>query len=380
MKILVLLLACAQWTVTDSQSCSWAVVHRQSQQQSVGITQLPQEEQAITDQAPELVVNVYSAPFFCPPCESLKRDMAKFPLIQWVEAAAPAWVTSYPTVHWQTESGQWRSYSGWTDSASFEKELQRFNPAFAKRRSEYRSQRTVKSLPNKVIEREVRKEDVTYDSVPYEDWVTEQVPVTVRGTAVWGGRSYSGRVCSDPNCRMCNSIQGQLSSRVEMRTVRRKVIRYRKVPRAKTQSAVDDPGQAPTDYEVVRQLMSLTPGSPGKCHADLGCGDGRILIEAIRQGYGRAIGVEIDPVKADEARKNVAMAGVDDRVTIITGDVLDFEPEAYGVDSISAYLYPDLLDQLLPKFLQAETVVTPYHSVSGLEMTQHGDVFVYRRG
>lgn len=29
-------------------------------------------------------------------------------------------------------------------------------------------------------------------------------------TAVWGGQQYAGPVCNDPNCRMCNSIRGQL--------------------------------------------------------------------------------------------------------------------------------------------------------------------------
>src|SRR5690606_3998937 len=31
-------------------------------------------------------------------------------------------------------------------------------------------------------------------------------------TAYWGGQQYTGRVCSSPNCRMCNSIASQLYS------------------------------------------------------------------------------------------------------------------------------------------------------------------------
>lgn len=32
-------------------------------------------------------------------------------------------------------------------------------------------------------------------------------------TAVWGGQVYAGRVCQDPSCRMCNSIQAQIWGR-----------------------------------------------------------------------------------------------------------------------------------------------------------------------
>lgn len=34
-----------------------------------------------------------------------------------------------------------------------------------------------------------------------------------RPFAIWNGQQYFGRVCSDPNCGMCNSIQAQLSGK-----------------------------------------------------------------------------------------------------------------------------------------------------------------------
>ena len=36
-------------------------------------------------------------------------------------------------------------------------------------------------------------------------------PTTRPATAVWGGVEYTHRVCNDPNCAMCNSIQLQLT-------------------------------------------------------------------------------------------------------------------------------------------------------------------------
>jgi hypothetical protein len=40
-----------------------------------------------------------------------------------------------------------------------------------------------------------------------------QVALYQQSGAVWGGQYYSGRVCNDPRCRMCNSIQRQLGQR-----------------------------------------------------------------------------------------------------------------------------------------------------------------------
>ena len=38
------------------------------------------------------------------------------------------------------------------------------------------------------------------------------LPSLVNAQAVWNGRQYSGRVCSNPNCGMCASIQRQIES------------------------------------------------------------------------------------------------------------------------------------------------------------------------
>jgi cyclopropane fatty-acyl-phospholipid synthase-like methyltransferase len=58
---------------------------------------------------------------------------------------------------------------------------------------------------------------------------------------------------------------------------------------------------------------------------DIGCGDGRCVIEAA-QKYGiKAVGIEIDGERVLQARQKAKDAGVDHLVTIYKGNALDFD-------------------------------------------------------
>jgi hypothetical protein len=141
------------------------------------------------------------------------------------------------------------------------------------------------------------------------------------------------------------------------------------------------PGQQPTPDDVVKETVRLLNLTSFDIHADLGCGhDARICIEAVKQSGCRSIGVEIDPVAAANAKRAVEKEGLSDSIKIICGDALDFSPASYGVTAITAYLFPDLLEKLRPKFQQVEVAATPYHKVPGLDMTQYGDVWLYKSG
>jgi len=139
------------------------------------------------------------------------------------------------------------------------------------------------------------------------------------------------------------------------------------------------PQYAPTPIATVQHMMELMPLDSSDVLWDAGCGDGGILLAAVRHFDCKCIGTEIDPVKADAARLNVTKAGLDHMITIFTGDVLDFKPADYGVTAATAYLYPDLLEKLAPTLQQIPIVATPYHAVPGLPMKQFGDVWIYDR-
>lgn len=180
----------------------------------------------------------------------------------------------------------------------------------------------------------------------------------------WGTidlETYGG--CSSSKCGMCREIRKLQSE-------------YR---RQKASAALPD-AQQPTPDETITQSLDLMRLTANDTLADVGCGDGRVLIEAARSHGCKGVGIEIDAELAELARQQVAEAGMADRIEIITGDALDFNPSDYSVTAIFAHLYQPLLEKLSPKFQQVSVVASPFHQVPGLEgMVQHGDVWIYRR-
>ena len=164
------------------------------------------------------------------------------------------------------------------------------------------------------------------------------------------------------NCNMC-------------RTIRARQQQYRQAMRDWQSSNLPD-DQQPCPYDVIEQMLDLMDLRQGDVLADLGCGDGRILIAAARRGI-RGIGVELDHARAEIAREEVRKAGFSSVIRIVTGDARLFDTSEATV--ITAYLYPTLLEELRGKMATARVVASPFHEVPGLEMTQYGDVWIYRR-
>jgi len=77
----------------------------------------------------------------------------------------------------------------------------------------------------------------------------------------------------------------------------------------------------PTPMDVVQAMLSLADVRPGDVVFDLGCGDGRIVIEAARIAGVRGVCVDIDPQRIAEARRNAAAAGVEERVRFLNQDL-----------------------------------------------------------
>jgi hypothetical protein len=84
---------------------------------------------------------------------------------------------------------------------------------------------------------------------------------------------------------------------------------------------------------------------------DLGSGDGRIVISAVRDWHARkGLGVEIDPLLVAESRDNAREAGVDDRVTFTTGDL--FELDFSEASVLTMFLLRPLNIRLRPVILE----------------------------
>jgi SAM-dependent methyltransferase len=88
---------------------------------------------------------------------------------------------------------------------------------------------------------------------------------------------------------------------------------------------------------------------PDDLVADLGSGDGRIVIAAARRFGARGLGIELDGRLAEASRENARLAGVADRVSIVQGDVLAADFSQASV--VTVYLLPGLIDKLQPRFV-----------------------------
>ncbi len=104
-----------------------------------------------------------------------------------------------------------------------------------------------------------------------------------------------------------------------------------------------------TPQDLIPPLLSFAEVGSQDTIADLGCGDGRILVEAAQRTGCRALGIESDAGLAERARERARRAGVGDRVRIIEGDaqsaelgqattVFVFLPVDTTVDLVSALL------------------------------------------
>lgn len=102
----------------------------------------------------------------------------------------------------------------------------------------------------------------------------------------------------------------------------------------KTFPATNTIPYVPTRHDTVRDLLWLADVGTNDVVYDLGSGDGRIVIAAVRDfGARRAVGIEADSRLVQESRNQAAKAGVADRVQFIQGDLFtnDISPASVAV-------------------------------------------------
>lgn len=104
----------------------------------------------------------------------------------------------------------------------------------------------------------------------------------------------------------------------------------------------------PTPITVMETMLELANILPGELVYDLGCGDGRLLIEANFTYKARAVGVEISPFFCWIARNKARFSKSE--ITIIQADMMKIDFS--DADVLFCYLMPVQLEKLKTKFLQ----------------------------
>jgi len=106
----------------------------------------------------------------------------------------------------------------------------------------------------------------------------------------------------------------------------------------------------PTPQSVVEAMLELAEVGPNDVVYDLGSGDGRIVITAAKKYGCRAVGIEINPRRVQEAWEKAEEAGVADRVKFIQGDM--FKADIHEATVVTLYLLSSVNERLKPKLLE----------------------------
>ncbi len=104
----------------------------------------------------------------------------------------------------------------------------------------------------------------------------------------------------------------------------------------------------PTPYSVVVKMLEIAGVGPDDVLYDLGCGDGRIPIVAVREfGVSRAYCVEIRSDLIETAKRNARQQGVYDKIVFINDDL--FKVSVKDATVITLFLLTSVNDRLAPK-------------------------------
>jgi SAM-dependent methyltransferase len=128
----------------------------------------------------------------------------------------------------------------------------------------------------------------------------------------------------------------------------------------------------PTPMDVVQAMLELAQVRRDELVADLGCGDGRFVIEAVRRYGARGLCVDIDPRRIAEARANAAREGVAERIRFLNQDL--FATDLTEVSAVMLFLSPQFNLKLRPKLSRelapGARVVSHWHNMGDWQPTR----------
>lgn len=107
----------------------------------------------------------------------------------------------------------------------------------------------------------------------------------------------------------------------------------------------------PTRNELLEYIVKLARLKPDDVFYDLGCGDGRVVIRAVKEGVKKGVCVEINSSLIERAKEAAQKEGVIDRIEFINDDFFRVSLEDATV--VYMYLLTSVNRALKPK-LEAE--------------------------
>ncbi len=117
---------------------------------------------------------------------------------------------------------------------------------------------------------------------------------------------------------------------------------------AKEKPRLDVPYE-PTTHGIAQAMLSMANVTSQDVVYDLGCGDGRIVIMAVKERGAKGIGVDLDPDRIKESKANARRAGVADRAQFFEQNL--FATDIRNATVVMLYLWPQVNLKLRPKLL-----------------------------
>jgi SAM-dependent methyltransferase len=121
----------------------------------------------------------------------------------------------------------------------------------------------------------------------------------------------------------------------------------------------------PTSAEVLAVMVQLGDLSSESVVYDLGCGDGRVVIAAVKSSGGRGVCVDIDPVLLVIAETSARAAGVHDRIRFVREDIrrTDVSDATVVMLYLSRHMNLELRPRLVRMMRPGTRIVSHFHDM-----------------
>jgi SAM-dependent methyltransferase len=174
------------------------------------------------------------------------------------------------------------------------------------------------------------------------------------------------RYCSSPNCRMCNRIFGPMPGYNYNGLPITQSQRYSLPPIPNLEESFDQlyTKFSPSQMVVVKKALQIANPSKREIIYDLGCGDARVLIEAMRSYNIAGLGAEINPKIVKLAQRKVNESGFSKSIRIVEMDVTKLKIKA---NIVYIYLFPDIIKNLDKSLGDARIVISFCHDIPQLK-------------
>jgi uncharacterized protein (TIGR03000 family) len=111
----------------------------------------------------------------------------------------------------------------------------------------------------------------------------------------------------------------------------------------------------PTPDDIVDKMCEMAKVTKDDVVHDYGCGDAVMLIRAVKQfGAKKGFGNDIDPKMVAQAHEKIKAAGLEDKITVVQGDILKMtEKDCKEATVVLLYIGDDLGAKLSPVLQKA---------------------------